>query len=351
MKKILLLVFCIMALGLSGCGGDTISNNADIGRSEKAGEKNEEVNIQTKEENSAKGVSEDSLSATMKKTIEVGDATLFLPDNYGYSEYTDGESDYSTTSYGMYLEPDSTSNYLMVNYYRNRLDGEWPAEEAKALVTNKLYPEWKNTLDYQFPEATLIKEEPFTKDNDPSYHYVISSVSSGIEYMHDIYLFMANSHDLLVVDKVHSVESKNDYSEEYIEMINSIKLAGIHDDVIESSSKADSSTNSSGSFTNKYGTPTTKCAHTGCNNYIAPSGDTNCCTVHSNRCADCGKYIDEDAMYCMDCLYKASGQSTGNGANSNIGSGGYEMPNENDKSFSDYVKRVDPDLYDELFSE
>ncbi len=35
---------------------------------------------------------------------------------------------------------------------------------------------------------------------------------------------------------------------------------------------------------------------------------------------------------------------------SNIGAGGYEMPNQNDKSFSDYVKRVDPDLYDELFS-
>ena len=106
-----------------------------------------------------------------------------------------------------------------------------------------------------------------------------------------------------------------------------------------------------GSFSNAYGSPTTKCAHPGCNNPVASSGDTNCCTVHSNRCADCGKYIDEDAMYCMDCLYKASGQSTGNGTNSNIGAGGYEMPNENDKSFSDYVKRVDPDLYDELFSE
>ena len=59
---------------------------------------------------------------------------------------------------------------------------------------------------------------------------------------------------------------------------------------------------SSTSFTNKYGTPTTLCAHTGCNNYIASSGDTNCCTVHSNRCLNCNKYIDEDAVYCMSCL-------------------------------------------------
>ncbi len=67
------------------------------------------------------------------------------------------------------------------------------------------------------------------------------------------------------------------------------------------------SSSSSSSFTNKYGTSTTKCAHPGCDNYIASSGDTNCCTVHSNRCLNCGKYIDEDAVYCMSCLEKALG--------------------------------------------
>lgn len=55
-------------------------------------------------------------------------------------------------------------------------------------------------------------------------------------------------------------------------------------------------------FTNKYGTATTKCAKSGCNNYIASSGDTNCCTAHSNKCLNCGCYIDGDAMYCMSCL-------------------------------------------------
>lgn len=55
-------------------------------------------------------------------------------------------------------------------------------------------------------------------------------------------------------------------------------------------------------FTNKYGTRNTICAHAGCNNQIASSGDTNCCTTHSNRCGNCGCYIDGDAMYCMTCL-------------------------------------------------
>ena len=60
------------------------------------------------------------------------------------------------------------------------------------------------------------------------------------------------------------------------------------------------------SFTNKYGTPTTKCAVSGCDNYIASSGDTNCCATHSNRCGNCNKYIDGDAMYCIDCLIAAT---------------------------------------------
>ncbi len=64
------------------------------------------------------------------------------------------------------------------------------------------------------------------------------------------------------------------------------------------------------SFSNKYGTPTTICAHSGCDRYIASTGDTNCCSIHSNKCSSCGCYIDEDAMYCIDCIKKAYGKST-----------------------------------------
>ncbi|MCD8051291.1 MAG: hypothetical protein LUE89_06390 [Clostridiales bacterium] len=70
-------------------------------------------------------------------------------------------------------------------------------------------------------------------------------------------------------------------------------------------SKESSRTTTYTSFTNKYGTRTTKCAHEGCTNYIASSGDTNCCTTHSNRCGGCGCYIDEDALFCIDCLVDA----------------------------------------------
>ena len=58
-------------------------------------------------------------------------------------------------------------------------------------------------------------------------------------------------------------------------------------------------------FTNKYGTATTKCVVNGCNSYIASSGDTNCCVLHSNKCIECNKYIDGDALFCMDCIKDA----------------------------------------------
>ena len=77
-----------------------------------------------------------------------------------------------------------------------------------------------------------------------------------------------------------------------------------------SSTKTSSSSSSQSSFTNKFGTSSTKCAHPGCNNMIASSGDTNCCTIHSKKCLECGKYIDEDALYCMDCITRAATETT-----------------------------------------
>lgn len=55
-------------------------------------------------------------------------------------------------------------------------------------------------------------------------------------------------------------------------------------------------------FTNKFGSPDTKCVVPGCSQNIASSGDTNCCKSHSNKCGNCNCYIDGDAMFCMSCI-------------------------------------------------
>lgn len=105
---------------------------------------------------------------------------------------------------------------------------------------------------------------------------------------------------LLSVIVFMSACGNSDYSSSYSSNISNSAVTGF---------STDSSSASSVSFTNKYGTPTTICAHSGCSNYIASTGDTNCCTTHSNRCFECDKYIDEDALFCMDCLEKYSSSS------------------------------------------
>ncbi len=108
------------------------------------------------------------------------------------------------------------------------------------------------------------------------------------------------------------------------------------------------------SFTNKFGTSKTICAHSGCSSYIASSGDTNCCPAHSNKCLTCGCYIDEDAAWCMSCLSKAANSSkssyTSYPSSSSSSSGGlyYCMgkndtcPNKTNSPYDLYCSSCDP---------
>lgn len=110
-------------------------------------------------------------------------------------------------------------------------------------------------------------------------------------------------------------------------------------------------------FTNEYGTSSTQCAHTGCTRPIASSGDTNCCTVHSNTCAKCGRYIDEDATWCMKCLTSAasdgqssSSKSSSSSSSSSSGKESYycmgkhnTCPNKTYSPWDFYCSSCDPD--------
>ena len=111
------------------------------------------------------------------------------------------------------------------------------------------------------------------------------------------------------------------------------------DDYVYTGSSNSSGSSSSGSFTNKFGTRTTKCAVSGCSNYIAKSGDTNCCTTHSNKCGNCYCYIDGDAMYCMSCLSGAlsgNNSSSSSSGSSSSSSSSHECYICGDKAYSKY---------------
>ena len=123
----------------------------------------------------------------------------------------------------------------------------------------------------------------------------------------------------------------------------------------ETPSKATySSSYGSSTFTNKYGTSTTKCAHSGCNNYIASSGDTNCCTTHSKKCLKCKKYIDEDAMYCMSCLTESVDKNSSSSSSSekcHYKQGGKEVCNnkcQSGSNFCSYHTKYLNDAYNSL---
>lgn len=47
------------------------------------------------------------------------------------------------------------------------------------------------------------------------------------------------------------------------------------------------------------------CLHSGCTNTAVTTGDSVYCLIHSNNCMICGKYIDEDALLCLNCIAEA----------------------------------------------
>ena len=310
MKKKLLLVCCTAALVLSSCGSVSSSNTSDASIAETVEEKAEEKEQQSKENQvQLEQTDTDAENSEDEQTgyeFTIGDAKIILPNDYGYED----SSNESIECYLLYLEPEKpTSKFLLVYYYKDAIKGQITAKQTIE-GTEPLYPAWRDTIINQvYSESTLLQEEPYTKNGEPAYHFVFSqAATNGVVNIFDTYLLMANKNDLLIVMGVCPEEIQKEFSEEYKEIIQNIETAGINDDAPKSTQKEATS-----SFTNKYGTPTTKCAHPGCNNYIASSGDTNCCVTHSNRCADCGKYIDEDAMYCMDCLTNAAGGSNSGG--------------------------------------
>lgn len=94
----------------------------------------------------------------------------------------------------------------------------------------------------------------------------------------------------------------------FMALVLCLVICGCNDSVNDNSEskKKYNYSNNYNNFSNKYGSKSTKCAKSGCNNYIASSGDSAYCTTHSKKCLECHCYIDEDALYCMSCLKKAA---------------------------------------------
>ena len=229
------------------------------------------------------------------KSVTIFDNTYTIPDGWLVEE---GKASGSVKQTNIYFEPpnpteieDTVGITLLTGVLSNGNENTSYSDSEDAF--NILLP---YILPSIFPnendrENCTIRDYNL-KESASAY---IEGKNTDYNYMVECYSFFNNYNDVIVIQYLHSQSSKVKHSSEVKEMVDSI--------VFSYPGFKKEGKNQTG-FTNKYGTPSTKCAHTGCNNYIASSGDTNCCEIHSNKCANCGKYIDEDAMYCMDCLKK-----------------------------------------------
>ncbi len=78
-----------------------------------------------------------------------------------------------------------------------------------------------------------------------------------------------------------------------------------------------------------------------CGSSSSYSSNTTTTTKSKSSYSSGSKY---SSSYSSGSKYGSSSSTTKHN------SGGYDMPNSSDKSFSDYVKRVDPDLYNDIKS-
>ena len=176
--------------------------------------------------------------------------------------------------------------------WRSSVDFYWPDDYSFAAT-------YKNDTRYQFDVTFTIQYQSF---GSPGETFTAKDLKPNESILVDVYF---------PYDKLGEEEFSYwilwELSDIRFPKKTSTVVAGGNAPASKNESQSQNqSTPSRNTFTNKYGTATTICAHSGCYNYIASSGDTNCCTSHSNKCIDCNKYIDEDAYWCVSCIAKAA---------------------------------------------
>lgn len=107
-----------------------------------------------------------------------------------------------------------------------------------------------------------------------------------------------------------------------------------------SSSKSGSSYSSGSSNSSSSAGGVGRCKYKEGGSFVCSNIATN-----GNFCKTHGDYLNnayDSISNSLDGILDSSGSTNSTGA------GGFEMPKENDRSFSDYVKRVAPDLYNDI---
>lgn len=287
---------------------------------------------------------DDNIPAEETKEVEIYGTTYTL--NKDWLVLDKGND--TTWIYFQDTEPEKIENVIFVSVYDGvyidnleeaKKDGLTEADiVSRQNIIDNTFKSFKESLIAAGIVSSTYSEEIYDLPKTPVM-YLKGVDQNG--WNNEVYLFMNDYHRLVMLQTYLRDMS---YSPVVRNIVDTLEFS--YDGWIPTDSKDDKKTQShtSSTFTNKYGTPTTKCNHPGCNNYIASSGDTNCCTEHSNKCLNCGKYIDEDAMYCMDCIEK---EVKGSSSNSSKGCDGEKYGDGSD--WAKYDKNKDGCISDAEF--
>lgn len=291
-KRLLATIICIFVVFSSACGGAGASTK-ETPQDNAAQAENTSGSSGSANEKASTEETVDEMISKTDDNIAVYIANLGVEPEKALSEaskeFVDGMSSVylmgktGTVSHGL---TEAATKIDIMNWDSNETDLTHDDFLTFVKLLNKYFKSEAELRSFE-----NVSEETYLWYNRPNLCYVLSSFKDGmitVSWRYDPNIFGgSNSED----SKLSSSDSQPE---------NESKTQNDNTDLPTSETKKTKT-----QFTNGYGTPTTKCAHPGCNEYIAPSGNTNCCVKHSNRCLDCGRYCDEDAMYCIDCLEKA----------------------------------------------
>lgn len=361
-KLIALLLALAMVLSLSACGGNSAQSEPTETTAPLLAE-------QAVAEPATEPAAEEPAAETMPAATEVPeteavDYTGFYEESMDDVTYQVPESwrkeDYSNEfikEYVYYLDETNENSVMVMMLYPGNVLYTWQqAEDYMDLFASEFF----SSQNGYTAEGTFSTHEAKV----PARHGYCTSNGCEIE----VYCFLPTIEAVFILSKWHVSDSSSEIDDDtFLKIVNSVQLPELNvEDKPEKNTGSSSSSSSSG-FSNKYGTANTTCAVSGCNRSIASSGDTNCCASHSNKCGNCGCYIDGDAMFCMSCISSSfeenskssssSGKKSDSSSSSKSGSDsdydydkgfGYSAPKPG-QSFSDYVKEQDPELYNSLF--
>lgn len=221
--------------------------------------------------------------------VQMENVSYIIPQNWSTKDNTENPD--STIEY-LYFPDDSDKRYMisfLMLKMNNTFGSRSNAEDYMDLFMETFF---SNRGGYRGEYSTYDVMPVPARKGAYTYNDDILTV--------DVHCYLNTTDSVLIIFNWHATDKPNVYEEEYKIIIDSVEITDSDAALLIDYENIQNALNED--FSNEYGDANTKCAYSGCDNYIASKGDTNCCVKHSNKCLECKKYIDSDANYCMQCL-------------------------------------------------